>query len=454
MFLGDRLKTRIFSENSEVEMISSDSNSIPSIVYDDEEKYIHLPSRNNQWRRLSLRCKSKADFYKDQHFDNNAFINMVGCLENDKNKRVMVTVQTQETLSHLSSQIGQLMQKYRMFHNLLGLRATELKVITRDGHPLNHDDSVLSIRRLIRLNFGGKKREGLVEDSDEEKVDESVGKMLKDGDEFVFKLISFDKWITIYIHFELEGEPEATFNVKTEMRTAGYYQNSHLFQLVTKLAINIWNESIEEITLKRDYYVLKEIEFWNRKSIEETLDQEKKEATNTIENSGANNKYLNVMKEIKKEITSINLTKKNYIEAAIDANAKVDETFGYDSSIQVKVTFATISKALKDQRKSNDADPLQEFTALVSPSKFKNVLVGFVALPKMNSSYEATENEQDVETSFAEILPKKDSFNWFKFNLKGLKKETKPPVAKPNPPKRVQINLHKRQGSSYSIKDR
>lgn len=77
-----------------------------------------------------------------------------------------------------------------------------------------------------------------------------------------------------------------------------------------------------------------------------------------------------------------------------------------------------------------------------------------MALPKMSSSYEPTENEQDVETSFAEILPKKETYNWFKFNLKGLKKETKPPLPKTNPPKRVQINLHKRQGSSYSIKDR
>jgi hypothetical protein len=55
MFVGDRLRTRIFSDEEDFILSSSDSNSIPSIVNGEEEKFIHLPSKGEQWKRLSLR---------------------------------------------------------------------------------------------------------------------------------------------------------------------------------------------------------------------------------------------------------------------------------------------------------------------------------------------------------------------------------------------------------------
>lgn len=338
MFLGDRLQTRIISDNDEFDMISSDSNSIPSVILDDEEKYIHLPAKSQQWKRMSLRHKSKADFINSQNFNKNAYINLVGGLDGDVNKRVMVTMQPHESLNHLSSHIGQLMQHYRMFQNLLGLRATELKVVARNGHPINEEDSFLSIRKLIRLNFRRKSSEES-SSSDEEKYNEPVEKMLMDGDEFVFKVTSFDKWVTIIIHFSLEDDPDFTFTAKIEMRVAGYFQNSHLFQLLTKLVINIWNDNIEDLRQVKDFYTLRYLTFHNKVLTKEFVDQEKKEATNIIEIDSSNNRFMNVMKEIKKEIKSINIAKKNYLEVPIDANAKVDDTFGYDGSLIVNATF-------------------------------------------------------------------------------------------------------------------
>lgn len=128
---------------------------------------------------------------------------------------------------------------------------------------------------------------------------------------------------------------------------------------------------------------------------------------------------MNVMKEIKKEIKSINIAKKNYLEIPIDANAKVDDTFGYDGSIIVNATFSTILKALKTQKKNNERDSLKDFTTLVAPGKYNNMLVGCVALQKINSTYEPAEHEHDHDTSYAEIptkKPKKEGgFGWFKF---------------------------------------
>lgn len=52
---------------------------------------------------------------KSKKYKKDTFINLVGCLENDLKKRVMITIEPHESLNHLSSHIGQLMQKYGMF---------------------------------------------------------------------------------------------------------------------------------------------------------------------------------------------------------------------------------------------------------------------------------------------------------------------------------------------------
>ena len=131
----------------------------------------------------------------------------------------MITVQPYETFKHLAGYIGHLMQKYRTFQNLLGLRATELKVVSRPKNaPIIH----------IQLS---KANEEEVESAIN---DDTIGNVLKDGDEFIFKVSSFDKWITIQINFELVNHKEEHFSTKIEMRVAGYFQNSHLFNLIQK----------------------------------------------------------------------------------------------------------------------------------------------------------------------------------------------------------------------------
>lgn len=94
-----------------------------------DEKYYHLPSHHEEWKKNSLHAKNHVENAKLIKFKKNEYINLVGCLENDLKKRVMITIQPHETLNNLSNHIGQLMQKYKMFENLLGLRASEIKVV-------------------------------------------------------------------------------------------------------------------------------------------------------------------------------------------------------------------------------------------------------------------------------------------------------------------------------------
>lgn len=243
----------------------------------------------------------------------------------------MLTIQPHESLNHLSSQVGQLMQHYQMYTNLLGLRATELKVITRDGKALDQENGGIKLKLDFAIN-----NDDISEDEDRF-LSQPISKYLKDGDEFLFKLTSFDQWISIVIHFTL-ADSDISFSAKAEMRVAGYFQNSHFFALITKLIINIWNENIEDIANKEDYYVLKNINFRNKKLIQEFIDNGKSEA-NIFEIESPNNRFMKVMTEIKAEIKSVNITKKNYIEVPIDPNAKVEETFGYDGQLLVDVEF-------------------------------------------------------------------------------------------------------------------
>jgi hypothetical protein len=172
----------------------------------------------------------------------------------------MVTIQPYQSLNHLASQIGHLMQHYRMFQNLLGLRATEVNIIKRDGKEIEEDDLSLTHKIYLKLS----REDSDIFDKQNIFLDTPIENFLKDGDEFVFKLASFDKWVTALIHFDLEDNPEFVLSAKVEMRIAGYYQNSHFFQIITKLIINIWNENIEDMVGKTDYYTIQNIRFRNK----------------------------------------------------------------------------------------------------------------------------------------------------------------------------------------------
>ena len=97
----------------------------------------------------------------------------------------MLTIQQNESLNHLSSQVGQLMQKYRIFEGLLGLRAIEVKKVDDGGSKINPI--------ILKQNWPMNKNK-----IDLEKIsDDTVTPYFTDGDEFVFKLTSFDKWIKV-----------------------------------------------------------------------------------------------------------------------------------------------------------------------------------------------------------------------------------------------------------------
>ena len=99
------------------------------------------------------------------------------------------------------------------------------------------------------------------EDLEENKNLEMIGDVLQDGDEFLFKIVSFDKWITINLNFELDEYPDVRFCAKTEMRVAGCYPNSYFFNLIQKLAINIWNVNIQSLRPTGEFYVISNIKF-------------------------------------------------------------------------------------------------------------------------------------------------------------------------------------------------
>ena len=124
MYLGERLQNRLMNEYEELN--SSNTKSIPSVVQEEDEKYINLPTWI-QHVQSSFGQKIKGEIINKDSQNN--IISVVGCLENDLGKRLMLTVQPHESIIHLSNYIGQSMQKYRMFQNLLALRATEINVV-------------------------------------------------------------------------------------------------------------------------------------------------------------------------------------------------------------------------------------------------------------------------------------------------------------------------------------
>lgn len=158
------------------------------------------------------------------------------------------------------------------------------------------------------------------------------------------------------------------------MRVAGSYQNSYFFHILSKLVINIWNDNISDILDDETFFIIKSISFKTKKLAQDLADLEKQEAE-IIHTDPVNNKIMTT-KFIKET--------KNYIEVAVDPNLKVDETFGYDSTIHVDVKFQSVEGALRDQKLMKENDALQTFSTLVNP-KYNNVLVGKVVLQKHNS---------------------------------------------------------------------
>jgi len=294
-------------------------------------------------------------------------LSLVGCLENDIKKRVMITVPQSETLKHLSSQIGQLMQKYRIFENLLGLRASEIKVLNCQEKNKTGDLENNMSSRLFPYVF--KKNKSSNENGvDASEIEEIIGDYLHDGDEFVFKLESFDKWIKVFIRFQLKSFPEIKFSAKLEMRVVGYFPNSHFFSIIQKLVIEVWNEAIESKRGKKDLYVLKSINFMNRKTVKERVDKETEDASKLLYSKAGSSTLIDFSN--RKERTKIDINKKNYVEVNIDPEKKVDDTFGHDGCIVVDAVFNTLSHEVKSQNKiilklDEPEVPIQESRCIV-----------------------------------------------------------------------------------------
>ena len=152
MFVGERINKDSKDFYLQMNDISCESESIPSLNAENEDVYIHLPSKINRQEVInsisSVKSRSiksgenttsskkivqdspnKPEATKLLKYNSSRLYNLVGCLELDMKKRVMITIQPNQTLKHLSNQIGQQMQKHKAFENLLGLRAWELKVV-------------------------------------------------------------------------------------------------------------------------------------------------------------------------------------------------------------------------------------------------------------------------------------------------------------------------------------
>ena len=80
---------------------------------------------------------------------------------------------------------------------------------------------------------------------DTDETPELVGDAFHDGDEFVFKLQSHDKWIKIIIRFQLKGFKDIKFTAQLEIKVGKDLHNSMLFNIIQKLVIEVWNQAID-----------------------------------------------------------------------------------------------------------------------------------------------------------------------------------------------------------------
>jgi hypothetical protein len=126
------------------------------------------------------------------------------------------------------------------------------------------------------LSYAFKKYKSVTDHPDGRVSEDTVGDILRDGDEFVFKLTSFDKWIQMIINFKLKNHSHLKFTTKCEMRVCGYFPNSHFFNIIERKAIDDWNANIFAERGKKDYYVMKDISFINSKIYLERVDSHSK----------------------------------------------------------------------------------------------------------------------------------------------------------------------------------
>ena len=154
------------------------------------------------------------------------------------------------------------------------------------------------------MKFGRKGAK--ITDEDEKIMNLPIDRLLQDGDEFIFKLTSSDKWVNVVIHFHLENNPEFTFSAKSEMRISGYFQNSHFFLIINKLIINIWNENARNLLGIEEYYTITKLKFRNKKIVQEILDQSQQEAS-IIEMESPRNGIIKSIRGINKEMDNIDV---------------------------------------------------------------------------------------------------------------------------------------------------
>lgn len=176
-----------------------------------------------------------------------------------------------------------------------------------------------------------------------DECDQLIGNVLHDGDEFVFKLTSFDRWIQVTINFYLKSHSNIRFSSRREMRVVGYFPNSHFLNLIQKLVIDEWNDYIEASRCKRDYYILKDISFRNRKTIIQRVDKENEDVDVLKYVKSSSNHFEEIGNDVRKERAKIKINKRNYVAREIHLNKKVEDTFGYDGCVIVTAVFSSLS---------------------------------------------------------------------------------------------------------------
>mmetsp|Transcript_22013 Transcript_22013/g.19569 ORF Transcript_22013/g.19569 Transcript_22013/m.19569 type:complete len:112 (-) Transcript_22013:886-1221(-) len=110
------------------------------------------------------------------------------------------------------------------------------------------------------------------------------------------------------------------------MKVVGYFPNSHFFNILQKYAIDRWNSKIDLLRGKKDLYVLKSIQFINRKTVLSKVDT--KREIFIVRSSAKHLEDIGTTEET--ERAKINIKKKNYQDVGINETLRVDETFDFD----------------------------------------------------------------------------------------------------------------------------
>lgn len=177
------------------------------------------------------------------------------------------------------------------------------------------------------------------------------------------------------------------------MRVVGYFPNSHFFNLIQKLVIDEWNDYIEANRGKKDYYILKDISFRNRKTVIERVNQESDGAGVLKYVKSPSNHLEEVGKDVNKERAKIKINKKNYVAREINLNKKVEETFGYEGWVVVTAVFSSLSHEFRFGKKTEN--------------KTECAIVGNVVLEKL---------DKDVSTNANQTMDRTDDVSVDKIN--------------------------------------